>query len=58
VAASGAIILAAGGWYWLDPAVALIIAVVISYHAQVLIREVLTALRSPGRRSGAANSEA
>jgi cobalt-zinc-cadmium efflux system protein len=28
VAATGEIILATGGWYWLDPAVALVIAVV------------------------------
>jgi cobalt-zinc-cadmium efflux system protein len=33
VAVTGAIILATDGWYWLDPAVALIIAVVIAYHA-------------------------
>jgi cobalt-zinc-cadmium efflux system protein len=58
VAASGAIILGTGGWYWLDPAVALIIAVVISYHAQALIRKVVTALRSPGRRRTTANGEA
>jgi Putative manganese efflux pump len=32
-AASGAIILAVGGWYWLDPAVALSIAVIVAYHA-------------------------
>jgi cobalt-zinc-cadmium efflux system protein len=47
VAASGAVILAAGGWYWLDPAVALVIAVLISYHAQKLAREVISAIRSP-----------
>ena len=47
VAASGAIILAADGWYWLDPAVALVIAVIITYHAQKLVRKVITALRSP-----------
>ncbi len=41
VAAMGAIILAAGGWYWLDPAVALIIAVVVGYHALALVRKVL-----------------
>jgi cobalt-zinc-cadmium efflux system protein len=42
VAAAGAIILATGGWYWLDPAVALVIAVVVAYHALALIRKVLT----------------
>jgi cobalt-zinc-cadmium efflux system protein len=41
VAATGAIILATGGWYWLDPAVALTIALVVAYHALVLIRKVL-----------------
>ena len=37
VAAVGAIILATGGWYWLDPAVALAIAVVVAYHAFALM---------------------
>jgi cobalt-zinc-cadmium efflux system protein len=46
VAATGAIILATGGWYWLDPAVALAIAVIVAYHALVLIRKVLCRLRS------------
>ena len=41
VAAAGAIILATGGWYWLDPAVALVIAVIVAYHALALIRKVL-----------------
>jgi cobalt-zinc-cadmium efflux system protein len=45
VAAVGAIILATGGWYWLDPAVALMIAVVVAYHAFALIRKVLRRLR-------------
>jgi len=43
VAATGGIILATAGWYWLDPAVALIIA----YHALALLRQVLGRLRSP-----------
>ncbi len=46
VAAAGGIILATGGWYWLDPAVALAIAVVVGYHAVALIRKVLTQRRS------------
>jgi cobalt-zinc-cadmium efflux system protein len=46
VAVSGAVILGAGGWYWLDPAVALVIAVIIGYHAQKLVRKVVAALRS------------
>ena len=45
VAATGLIILITGGWYWLDPAVALIIAVVIAYHALALLRKVLARLR-------------
>jgi cobalt-zinc-cadmium efflux system protein len=47
VAATGAIILATGGWYWLDPAVALVIAVVVAYHAFALIWKVLGRLLSP-----------
>lgn len=43
VAITGAIILAKAGWYWLDPAVALAIAVVVGYHAIGLIRKVITA---------------
>jgi cobalt-zinc-cadmium efflux system protein len=52
VAVSGAIILATGGWYWLDPAVALIIATVVGYHAIGLLRRVIAALRSPSRGAG------
>jgi cobalt-zinc-cadmium efflux system protein len=47
VAASGAIILGTGGWYWLDPATALAIAVIVSYHALKLTRKITAALRSP-----------
>ena len=46
VAVSGAVILGAGGWYWLDPASALVIAVIVGYHALKLIRKVTAALRS------------
>jgi cobalt-zinc-cadmium efflux system protein len=46
VAASGAVILGVGGWYWLDPAVALLIAVIIGYHAQKLVRRVIAAIRA------------
>jgi cobalt-zinc-cadmium efflux system protein len=55
VAVSGAIILATGGLYWLDPAVALIIAVIVGYHALNLVRKVIAAIKSsrppgpPGR---------
>jgi cobalt-zinc-cadmium efflux system protein len=45
VAAAGAIILATGGWYWLDPAVALTISVVIIYHALALIKKILSQIR-------------
>jgi cobalt-zinc-cadmium efflux system protein len=47
VAATGAVILASGGWYWLDPAVALAIAIVVAYHAIALTRKAITRLR-PG----------
>ena len=40
VAAASAIILATGGWYWLDPATALIIAIVIAFHALTLLRKI------------------
>ena len=41
VATAGAIILVVRGWYWLDPAVALTIAVLVAYHAAALIRTLL-----------------
>jgi cobalt-zinc-cadmium efflux system protein len=41
VAAAGGVILVTGGWYWLDPAVALVIAAVVAYHAFALVRQVL-----------------
>ena len=45
VAATGTIILATGSLYWLDPAVALTIALIVAYHAIALIRKVLIRLR-------------
>jgi cobalt-zinc-cadmium efflux system protein len=45
VAVSGAIILITQGLYWLDATVALLIALVIGYHALKLIVEVLQDLR-------------
>lgn len=45
VAVSGAVILIAGGLFWLDSGVALVIALVIGYHAVRLIRSVLADLR-------------
>jgi cobalt-zinc-cadmium efflux system protein len=47
VAVSGAIILGADGLYWLDPAIALVIAVAVGYHALKLIRKIIAAVRSP-----------
>jgi cobalt-zinc-cadmium efflux system protein len=55
VAGAGAVILATGGWYWLDPAVALAIALVVGYHALALIAKAVRRLRSatpPARRRG------
>jgi cobalt-zinc-cadmium efflux system protein len=46
VAAAGGIILATGSLYWLDPAVALAIAIIVAYHAVALIRKVLRRLMS------------
>ena len=45
VAVTGAIILADPGLSWLDPAIALVIAAVVGYHALRLVREVITTLR-------------
>lgn len=45
VAVSGAVILLTHGLYWLDSLVALVIAVVVGYHAVRLIRRVLVDLR-------------
>src|SRR5579859_6615157 len=46
VAVAGAVILVVRGWYWLDPAVALIIAVLVAYQAVRLIRTI-TRQRNP-----------
>ena len=47
VAVAGAVILATDRFYWLDPAVALAIAIVIGYHALKLVRDVVRLLRAP-----------
>jgi cobalt-zinc-cadmium efflux system protein len=47
VAVSGAVILGTGGWFWLDPATALVIALVIGFHTAGLLRKIVAALRSP-----------
>jgi cobalt-zinc-cadmium efflux system protein len=52
VAASGAVIMITGGWYWLDPTVALVIAAVVGYHAVGLIWRVLRAVRTRPRPTG------
>lgn len=44
VAAAGAVIYASHGLYWLDPAVALTIAVVVGYHAARLLSRIRMAL--------------
>jgi cobalt-zinc-cadmium efflux system protein len=44
VALTGGIILATGGLYWLDPAVALTISAVVAYHAIRLVRRAADAL--------------
>jgi cobalt-zinc-cadmium efflux system protein len=46
VAATGGVILATGRLFWLDPIVALIIALVIGYQAVRLLREITAALGS------------
>ena len=45
VAVAGVVIFATGGFYWLDPAIALVIAVVVGYHAIALLRRVARAIR-------------
>ena len=45
VAGAGGVILATGGWDWLDPAVALVIAVVVGWHAFALLRKAQSSLR-------------
>lgn len=46
VAVTGAIILVSGGNFWLDPTVALVVSVVIAYHAIKLLRSVTVTLRA------------
>jgi len=45
VAVTGAVFLVTGRFYWLDPAVALVVAAVIGYQVLILIRDVLPPLR-------------
>jgi cobalt-zinc-cadmium efflux system protein len=46
VAVVGAVILASDGYSWLDPTVALLVSMVIAYHALTLLRRVAASLRS------------
>ncbi len=46
VAIAGTVILVAGGWFWLDPAVALLIGAVVGFHALRLLGKIGTALRA------------
>jgi cobalt-zinc-cadmium efflux system protein len=50
VAVSGAVILMTNGLFWLDSLVALVIAVVVGYHAGKLIRRALTDLLEKSTR--------
>lgn len=52
VAVTGAVILASGRFYWLDPAIALVIALTVGYHALVLLNDVRGALRRSMARPG------
>ena len=47
VAAAGGVILATGGLFWIDPAVAFVIALVVGYHAVRLLVVITAALRAP-----------
>ena len=46
VAGTGAVIYATGGNYWLDPTIALVIAVIVGYHAARLLTCIRVALRT------------
>lgn len=50
VAVAGGVIYAVGGLYWLDPTVALIIAVVVGYHAARLLARIRASLTAPVSR--------
>lgn len=56
VAAAGAVIFLLGGLYWLDPAIALVIAVVVAWHAVPLPHRFRAALRATPVRSVAARA--
>ena len=51
VAVAGGIILATGGLFWIDPAVAFVIAIVVGYHAVRLLIVITAARRAPSSES-------
>jgi len=51
VAVAGGIILATGGLFWIDPAVAFVIAIVVGYHALRLLIVITAARRAPSPES-------
>lgn len=53
VAISATVILATNGTYWFDPLIALLIAIVIAYHALRLMRRARTDLRDKHRSASA-----
>jgi cobalt-zinc-cadmium efflux system protein len=48
VALSALIVLVTSGWQWLDPLVAIVISLVVGYHALGLLKEVREELRAAG----------
>jgi cobalt-zinc-cadmium efflux system protein len=46
VAVTGAVIAVHGGWYWLDPLVALVIAAVVAFHTVKLVGHVHKSIRA------------
>ena len=55
VAVAGGIILATGGLFWIDPAVAFVIAIVVGYHAVRLLIVITAARRAPSPESMGTN---
>ena len=51
VAVAGGIILATGGLFWIDPAVAFVIAIVVGYHAVRLLIVITATRRAPSPES-------
>jgi cobalt-zinc-cadmium efflux system protein len=55
VAVAGGVILATGGVFWIDPAVALVITIVVGYHAVQLLIVITAAPRAPSPQSPGTN---